>query len=162
MTTSPTSPQENTDPPRAPRFGEIQTGDELPPIQLCYEQAVIDRYAVASLDMNPVHTNEEWAAGAQVFGMPETVGHGMMTMSSLASVVSRAWGPVSANGGSIRFIKATFTKPVPVGETVTSRGFTKKKHYHGVGKNWVTVNVEAHDTAGDLVGLAEVGYNLPD
>ncbi len=148
--------------PMCPRFGEIETGAELPPIELRYDQAVIDRYALGSLDMNPVHTNEEWAARAQVFGMPETVGHGMMTMSSLASVVSRAWGPVSANGGSIRFVDATFTKPVKVGETVISRGFVKRKHVHGTGKNWVEVKVEARDAAGDVIGVADVGYNLPD
>ncbi len=148
--------------PLAPRFSEIRPDAELPPIELCYEQVVIDRYAVASLDMNPVHTNEDWAARAQVFGMPETVGHGMMTMSSLASVVTRAWGPVSANGGSIRFVDATFTKPVKVGETVVSRGVVKKKHYHGNGRNWVEVKVEARDTAGDVIGVADVGYNLPD
>ncbi len=148
--------------PVAPRFGEIETGTELPAIELCYSQPVIDRYALASLDMNPVHTNEEWAARAQVFGMPETVGHGMMTMSSLASVVSRAWGPVSANGGSIRFVNATFTKPVRVGETVVAKGYVKKKHHHGEGRNWVEVKVEARDTSGDVIGVADVGYNLPD
>jgi phosphate acetyltransferase len=149
-------------PPIAPRFSEIDTGAELSPIELCYEQAVIDRYALASLDMNPVHTNQEWAARAQVFGMPETVGHGMMTMSSLASVVTRAWGPVSANGGSVRFVDATFTKPVKVQETVVSNGVVKKKHHHGDGKNWVEVRVEARDTTGDVIGVADVGYNLPD
>jgi phosphate acetyltransferase len=146
----------------APRFSEIETGAELPPVELRYQQEVIDRYAVASLDMNPVHTNEEWAARAQVFGVPETVGHGMMTMSSLASVVSRAWGPVSANGGSIRFVDATFTKPVIVGETVVAKGYVKKKHYHGEAKNWVEVKVEARDTTGDVIGVADIGYNLPD
>jgi phosphate acetyltransferase len=156
------SPNRGSSVPKAPHFSDIEPGTELPPMELCYEQEAIDRYAVASLDMNPVHTNEDWAARAQVFGVPETVGHGMMTMSSLASVVSRAWGPVSANGGAIRFVKATFTKPVKVGETVVSRGFVKKKHYGGAGRNWVTIKVEARDTAGDLIGLAEVGYNLPD
>lgn len=160
--TTPTNPDQTSGAPIAPRFSEIDTGAELPPTELCYEQAVIDRYALASLDMNPVHTNEEWAGRAQVFGMPETVGHGMMTMSSLASVVTRAWGPVSANGGSVRFVDATFTKPVPVGETVVSKGVVKKKHYHGDGKNWVEVRVEARDTVGDVIGVADVGYNLPD
>lgn len=160
--TTPTVPARTAGAPVAPRFSDVDTGAELPPIELRYEQAVIDRYALASLDMNPVHTNEEWAARAQVFGIPETVGHGMMTMSSLASVVTRAWGPVSANGGSVRFVAATFTKPVPVGETVVSKGVVKKKHYHGDAKNWVEVKVEARDTAGDVIGVADVGYNLPD
>ena len=161
MTTPITSAQADGA-PVAPSFSEIDTGTELPPLEFSYEQAVIDRYALGSLDMNPVHTNEKWAARAQEFGMPETVGHGMMTMSSLAAVGARAWGPVSANGGSIRFVDAKFTKPVPVGETVIAKGIVKKKHYHGGGKNWVEVKVEARDSAGDVIGVADVGYNLPE
>lgn len=148
--------------PMAPRFSEIECGDQLPAIEMSYAQPVIDFYAVASLDLNPVHTNEEWAAKAQVFGMPETVGHGMMTMSGLASAVTHHWGPVSGNGGNVRCVDAKFTKPVPVGEVVRSTATIKKKHYHGEGKNWVTVKVEARDSVGDIIGVAEVGYNLPD
>lgn len=148
--------------PFVPSFSEINFDYAFPPVTLKYDQATIDHYALASLDMNPVHTNEEWAARAQVFGMPATVGHGMMTMSSLASVVTRHWGPVSANGGQVRFVEAIFTKPVRVGETVVSTAYIKKKHYHGTGKNWVSIKVESRDAAGDIIGVAEVGYHLPD
>ena len=112
--------------------------------------------------MNPVHTNEEWASRAKVFGIPETVGHGMMTMSTLASVVTRAWGVVNKQGGGVRFVDAKFIKPVKVGETVTATGKVKRKHHYGPGKNWVQIAIEAKDSTGDLIGLAEVGYNLPD
>src|SRR5256886_6201595 len=97
-------------------WGETHPGLSSPPVVQSYAQPAIDHYALASLDMNPVHTNEEWAARAEVFGIPETVGHGMMTMSMLASVVTRAWGVIGKDGGSIRFVDAKFTKPVKVGE----------------------------------------------
>jgi phosphate acetyltransferase len=45
---------------------------------------------------------------------------------------------------------------------VTATGKVKRKHCYGPGKNWVQVAVEARDSTGDLIGLAEVGYNLPD
>src|SRR5260370_16991274 len=86
----------------------------------------------------------------------------MITMSTLASVVTRAWGVVNKQGGGIRFVDAKFTKPVKVGETVTATGTVKRKHHHGPGKNWVQIAVEAKDSTGDLIGLAEVGYALPD
>ena len=143
-------------------FRNIEADYEFTPVVQSYAQSAIDHYALASLDMNPVHTNEEWAARAKVFGIPETVGHGMMTMSTLASVVIREWGVIGKDGGSIRFVDAKFTKPVKVGETVTATGTVKRKHHHGPGKNWVLIAVEAKDSAGDLIGLAEVGYNLPD
>ena len=146
----------------SPTFSKIETGFTFPTVTQAYDQAAIDRYALASLDMNPVHTNTEWAARAQVFGIPETVGHGMMTMSALASAVTRAWGSVTPLGGGVRFIEAKFTKPVKVGETITVSGKVKRKHFIGPGRNWVLVDLKATDTSGDLVGLAEVGYNLPD
>src|SRR5260221_13624171 len=100
-------------------FRNIETGYTFPPVVQSYAQPAIDHYALASLDMNPVHTNEEWAARAKVFGIPETVGHGMMTMSTLASLVTRAWGVIGKDGGYIRFVEAKFTKPVKAGQIVT-------------------------------------------
>jgi acyl dehydratase len=143
-------------------FRNIEAGYKFQPVVQSYVQSAIDHYALASLDMNPVHTNEDWAARAKVFGMPETVGHGMMTMSTLASVVTREWGVIGKDGGSLRFVDAKFTKPVKVGETVTATGTVKRKHHHGPGKNWVLIAIEAKDSAGDLIGLAEVGYSLLD
>src|ERR1700693_5430597 len=104
---------------KVPTFSQIESGYEFPAVKQSYVQSAIGYYALAALDMNPVHTNEEWASRAKVFGTPETVGHGMMTMSTLASVVTRPWGVVSKQGGNIRFVDAKFTKPVKVGETVT-------------------------------------------
>lgn len=79
-------------------FRDVEAGFKFPPVVQSYVQAAIDHYALASLDMNPVHTNEEWASRAKVFGIPETVGHGMMTMSTLASVVTRAWASSARTG----------------------------------------------------------------
>src|SRR5207244_6464679 len=123
-------------------FKTVEAGYTFPSVVQSYAQPAIDHYALASLDMNPVHTNEEWAARAEVFGIPETVDHGMMTMSMLASVVTRAWGVIGKDGGSIRFVDAKFTKPVKVGEIVTATGTVKRKHHHGPGKNWVQIAVE--------------------
>src|ERR1700679_3744434 len=108
-----------------PTFSQIESGYEFPAVNQSYVQAAIDYSALASLDMNPVHTNEEWASRAKVFGIPETVGHGMMTMSTLASVVTRAWGVVNKQGGGIRFVDAKFTKPVRVGKPGAGAGKDK-------------------------------------
>src|SRR5260370_42639226 len=112
-------------------FSNIEAGHKFPPVVQSYAQSAIDHYALASLDMNPVHTNEEWAARAKVFGIPETVGHGMMTMSTLASVVTRAWGVIGEDGGALRFVDAKFNKPVQGGETVTPTGTDKRKRPNG-------------------------------
>src|SRR6267154_510032 len=145
----------------APRFSEVSNDYAFTPLTQDYLQETIDRYALASLDMNPVHTNTDWAARAQVFGLPETVGHGMMTMSTMTSVVTRSWGVISSNGGRVRRVESKFTKPVKVGELITATGKIKSKHYHGAGRNWVLVVVEARDRAGDVVGISEIQYHLP-
>jgi len=50
-------------------------GEYRPPLgsrrsAILFAQPAIDSLRLASLDMNPVHTNEEWAARAKVFGIP--------------------------------------------------------------------------------------------
>ena len=60
--------------------------------------------------MNPVHTNEDGPTRAKVFGIPETVGHGMMTMSTLASVVTGAWGVIGKDR-RIHPIRSTPSSP---------------------------------------------------
>jgi acyl dehydratase len=46
-------------------FKNVETGFKFPPVVQSYVQSAIDHYALASLDLNPVHTNEEWAARAK-------------------------------------------------------------------------------------------------
>ena len=48
-----------------PTFSQIESGYEFPAVNQSYVQPAIDYYALASLDMNPVHTNEEWASRAR-------------------------------------------------------------------------------------------------
>ena len=103
---------------------------------------------------------EEKASAADVLAARDRYVPRGISASDL--VVTRAWGVVNKQGGGIRFVDAKFTKPVKVGETVTATGKVKRKHHHGPGKNWVQIAIEAKDSTGDLIGLAEVGYNLPD
>lgn len=113
--------------------------------------------------MNPVHTNADWAARAQVFGMPDTVGHGMMTMSTITWLMTRSWGVVSDNGGRVRRVQSKFTKPVKVGEVVSPRAARSRASTctvrTAIGCWWSS---ELRDGAGDLVGVSEIQYQLPD
>jgi len=141
------------------RYSQVNIGDELPAIKQLVSQDVIDRYAVTSLDYNPVHTNIDWCTRAQVFGMPCTVGHGMFTQSLMASVVLRAWGAGSA---TFRTMEAKFTKPVPVGTVLRCEGKVKELHPIGPGRNFVTVEMQALDPAGNVMGIATANVHLPD
>jgi acyl dehydratase len=141
------------------RFSQVQIGDALPVVEHVVTQDVIDRYAVASLDYNPVHTNIEWCTRAQVFGIPQTVGHGMYTMSTIASVVVRGFG---AGLARVRSVDAKFTRPVPVGSTLRCSGTVKELHPIGPGRNFVTVELSATNPAGVVMGVGSAEVLLPD
>ena len=141
------------------RFSEVQVGDELPPVEQLVSQQVRDKYAVTSLDYNPVHTNADWCTRAQVFGMPCTVGHGMFTQSLMASVPIRAWG---AGSVVFRTMEAKFTKPVPVGTMLTCTGKVKELHPIGPGRNFIVLELQALDSADTVMGIATASIALPD
>ena len=138
------------------RFKDVTIGMQLEGFQQYISQDFINRYAVASLDLNPVHIDPQWAARAQVFGQPRTVAHGMSTMSLMASVITRAWGPMAP----ITRMRSKFVKPVWVNQTLTLRGVVNDLHYLNPGHNYVVVHVEAIDADGDLVGLCDFDVRL--
>ncbi len=140
-----------------PYLDDLKAGDELEPLVYEITQDLIHRYGLASLDLNPVHMNPAWCERAQVFGTPKTVQHGMMSMSFMASVILRSFGPLA----DVITVKSKFTKPGPVGNTITCRGRVRDIHVLDNGNDFVIVNVEAVDQDGDTVGISEVHVRLP-
>lgn len=139
------------------RFSDVAVGMELEGFTQHVSQEFIDRYGVASLDLNPVHVDPGWVARAQVFGRPETVLHGMATMSLMASVVTRNWGAAAP----IRRMRSKFVKPVWVEQTLTLRGTVKETHHLTPGHNYVVVEVVVTDTEDDRVAICELDVALP-
>lgn len=142
---------------QVPYLDELKTGDKLTPITYEISQDMIDMYGLASLDLNPVHMDPTWSSRAQVFGMPETVQHGMMSMSIMTSVVLRTFGPLV----QVTSVDSTFTKPGPVGTTVTCTGVVRDIKVHGNGEDYAVVKVTAVDQDGDIVGVTDVSVRLP-
>jgi acyl dehydratase len=140
-----------------PYLDDLSTGQELDPIVYEITQDLIDGYGLSSLDLNPVHMDPTWAARAQVFGMPQTVQHGMMSMSLMASVVLRSFGPLA----DIAAVHSTFTKPGPVGKTITCTGVVRDTHVYGNGDDFAVIKVTATDDDGDVVGVSNVHVRLP-
>lgn len=134
---------------------DLTTGQALEPIT--YDIDRVDRYGVASLDLNPVHMNPDWCERAQVFGTPKPVQHGMMSMSYMTSVVSRTFVPLV----DISAIDSKFTKIGPIGEVITCKGKVRDLHALGNGKDYATITVEARDSVGDVVGVSEIQVRLP-
>lgn len=99
-----------------PRRDEIAIGDQLPAEQITYQQADLIRYAGASGDFNPLHWDDEFAAGVSPTG--GVIAHGMLSMGHVSRVVT-AWA-----GGpeKVRELDMSFRAPCPVGATVTIGG----------------------------------------
>jgi len=148
---------DTTDRPTHLDASELELGLAFPPIEQTVTQQVIDVAALAHLDFNPVHTNIPWAARAQVFGTPKTVAHGMFTMSQMASVVLRHWFDANAR---IIGIEAKLTRPVPVGDTVTSRGELIEVHPRAPEPDVVVVRVTATNQDDQTVGVATVSVRI--
>jgi phosphate acetyltransferase len=139
-------------------FESIKCGDILPEVKQHLSQEDIWHYAVASLDMNPVHCSPEWCRTAQVFGIPETVQHGQMTLSLLAKVITN-WAYPS--GGRMKRFEVKLIKPVPVDSTCTYGGVVSELHPVGRGKDFVTVDLWATNQQKETVAVGEAQVIIP-
>lgn len=85
----------------------VAAGDALPPLRVHVTRADLVRYAGASGDLNPIHWSERFALSV---GLPNVIGHGMLTMALAARLVT-AW---SGDPAAVVGYSARFTRPVVV------------------------------------------------
>ena len=91
-------------------------GDRLPEIQKIVTQEQIHAYADAARDWNPIHLDEQYAAGTQ-FG--KRIAHGMLVLGFISEMMSTAFPDGWAAGGKL---KVRFRSPILPGETVITVG----------------------------------------
>ena len=120
-------------------------GDELPQLARCVTQAVINKYAEASGDHNPLHTDEEFAAGRQFGG---TIAHGMLVLAYLSEMLTGAFGERWASGGRM---KARFRAPARPGDRITVGGRVTR-----VNNGILRCEAECRNEAGEVLASAEV------
>jgi acyl dehydratase len=140
-------------------FDSVEVGLELPPVSRAVTQETFWKNAVASFDYNPVHCDPDWVKTAQPFGITQTVGHGMMTMSFMLSVVS-SW----AYPSMLKITKMTskFLMPTLAGWTVTCSGVVSEKHVISPGKNYVVVDLKAENQDETLLAVCRTEVTFPD
>lgn len=91
-------------------------GVDLTPVVKEITQEKINRYASASGDGNPLHTDPEFAAQAMFGG---TIAHGMLIVAYLSEMMTAAFGQTWLSGGRL---KVRFKAPARPGDTVTAVG----------------------------------------
>ena len=135
------------------KFSDVEVGAELPALRTKpIEHTTLVRYAGASGDFNPIHTDP---AFAEKVGLGGTIAHGMFTMAQVGRMVSAWVNPIQIREFGVKF--KAMSKP---GQTLICTGTVKKKK-EDEGKKLITVSVQAADengevkAAGDLVVEAD-------
>ncbi|TMA52814.1 MAG: dehydratase [Deltaproteobacteria bacterium] len=115
----------------------------------------LKRYAAASGDPNPMHTDEEFARNA---GYPGVFAHGMLSMGYLGEFLVQAGGV-----GSIRRFRARFAKLTWPGDVVTCRGRVTAVRDEGAAR-LVDCDIWTENQEGErkLVGAALLALTRPE
>jgi acyl dehydratase len=69
--------------------GELHQGDKLPELRVTPDAGLTKRYAEASGDPNPIHTDPDFA---KQVGLPGVILHGLYTMAQVARAHSAVAG----------------------------------------------------------------------
>jgi len=107
-------------------YDDISEGDEAPVVSHELGRTDLVKYAGASGDFNPMHTDE---VAAQAAGLPSVFGHGMFSMGLLGRAVTD-W----AGAGNVKVYGVRFTKQTWPGETLSTRIVVSGKEVSDEGK----------------------------
>ena len=123
------------------KFDDVNEGDEAPPFSHTLTRMDLVRYAGASGDFNPMHTDE---VTAQAAGLPSVFGHGMFTAGILAKAITDYVGV-----GNLRSYKVRFTKQTWPDEVLTTRVVVTGKRDEG-GEKLVDLECEVANGDGEV------------
>lgn len=98
----------------------IEVGQELETIEQTATLQTSVRYAGASTDYNPLHYDQEFAAGVSPTG--GIIAHGMFSMG----LASRLLTAFAGDPGRVDKVDVRFKRPWPLGETATFGGEVTK------------------------------------
>lgn len=88
---------------------------EVLPVVRQLSQEMLNRYADASGDHNPIHTDEAFAKTTPMGG---TIAHGMLVLSTLSQMMTAAYGDRWLASGTL---EVRFRAPARPVDTVTAR-----------------------------------------
>ena len=124
--------------------GAPRPGDQLPALTKLVTQEKITRYADASGDHNPLHTDPQFASSTQ-FGGP--IAHGMLVLSYLSELMTAEFGMRWLRGGRL---KARFRGPARPGETVQVSGRIRRADDASL-----VCDLECRNDSGEMLITAE-------
>jgi 3-hydroxybutyryl-CoA dehydratase len=88
--------------------------NDVQPVEKIITQEMINRYADASGDHNPIHVDESFATATPFGG---TIAHGMLTLASISEMMAAAFGKRWLSSGKL---KIRFRAPARPGDRITA------------------------------------------
>ncbi len=122
-------------------YDEVAAGDQAPAVTHELGRTDLVKYAGASGDFNPMHTDE---VAAQAAGLPSVFGHGMFSMG----LVGRALTDWAGVGNLVSF-RVRFTKQTWPGEQLTTAVTVTAKRDEG-GQRLVDAEVALVNQDGEV------------
>ncbi|WP_106498366.1 MaoC/PaaZ C-terminal domain-containing protein [Lentibacillus sp. Marseille-P4043] len=127
------------------QYESLKVGQQLEPLtKPPVTKVQLVKYAGASGDFNPLHTDDEFA---QKLGMNGVIAHGMLVMGFLGQYVQELAGN-TAELSRFRMRFGAMTRP---GDEITCSA-TVEKIYEERGKNYVGLDLKAEKSPGEVVG----------
>jgi acyl dehydratase len=134
-------------------FASIRVGDTLPPLALpALDRTTLALFAGASGDHFPYHIDTDAAHKA---GLPDVIGHGMLSMAYLGRLVTR-WAPQAA----LRRLDVRFVRITHLGNAIHCTGKITEKAQRD-GEKLVRVEIQATDQFGEIKTAGEALLALP-
>jgi acyl dehydratase len=129
-------------------MADLNQGDSIPELKVTPDSGLTQRYAEASGDPNPIHTDPEFAKSA---GLPGCILHGLWTMAQVARANSEAGGdPMSLKRLSVQFRGMGFPE-----QEVTVTGTVKEASDGGV-----VIDTVAEQNGNEIIKNAEAELQL--
>ncbi|MEO7021953.1 MAG: MaoC/PaaZ C-terminal domain-containing protein [Ktedonobacteraceae bacterium] len=119
------------------------------------EQELLNGYAVASGDHNPIHLDN---AAAQRVGLDGIIAHGMLSMAFLGQFVNQQIADVP--GAHVETLKVRYVGMVRLGDTLTCLGNIKARA-EAAQEVALTFECWAQNQRGEQVTLCEAVVHVP-
>lgn len=133
-------------------FEDVAVGDAAPEFSHVLDRTDLVKYAGASGDFNPMHTNE---IAAKAAGLPSVFGHGMFTMGLLGKAITDYVGV-----GTLTSFKVRFTKQTWPGETLITKVTVRDKREED-GEHLVVLEATVVNQEGESKVAGEATAALP-
>lgn len=134
-------------------YEDLKEGQVLEPlVKPAVTKVQLVKYAGASGDYNPLHTDDEFAHS---IGMPGVIAHGMLVMGFLGEYVNKLAG-LSAEIANFRMRFGAMTVP---GDSITCSAIIRSV-YEEDGKRYADLELLAEKASGKTVGTGQASLRF--